>query len=244
MLKHSFLINKFLALLIAFSISRLGNARALQNAVPNPMAASGQELNPFTPVIPIPAGYLDAMAPDSPAVEFFEDLKQDWGKREITPRGLISVLVKASEVEAYYNGGPNPLDTQYFYICFLESKNTGQEMASFKKNITMTSDKPVSDIGKMIKKLKLGQMFQFGILEDWGSGFIFGNVANSDAQAKYAKNSKARLLLTAVVANPHGGCFINDQSLIENELDLKAALGRLEGLARRIEAANASPTKE
>lgn len=231
-------------LLALLSVSHLGNARTLQNNVLNPLAMASQDPKQFSPVIPIPAGYLDATAPDSPAVEFFEDLKQDWEKREITPRGLISVLVKASEVEAYYNGGPNPLDTQYFYICFLESKNTEQEMASLKQNITRTSDKEISDIGKMIKKLKLGQMFQFGILQDWGSGFIFGNVAHSDAEAKYSKDNKARLLLTAVVSNPHGGCFINDQSMIESELDLKAALGRLEGLAKRIEAANASPSKE
>jgi hypothetical protein len=214
-----------------------------QNIVSQSTPGTTLEKGQTTQIIPIPVGYIDAMAPGSPGVEFLEDLRQDWRKRDFTPTGLISVLVKTSDIESYYNGGLNPLDGHYVYICFLGSNNPLQEMANIKQNILVTSGKITSDVNKLIKQLKYGEMSQLGVVEEWETGFVYGYLAYVDIQGKSKSIKKAKLLLTSVVSQAHGGYFVNDVSVIDSESDLHVAVDRIKNLAKQIAAANALSIK-
>jgi hypothetical protein len=222
-----------LGLALLLSVSMPGSAAVRQSGAQPAKSAQGEKVNPRT--IPVPEGYLDAMAAGSPAIEFLEDLRVDWEKRGFEPRGLVSVLVKASDLEAYYSGGPNPLEGHYAYVSFLESANVLQDMSNIRAQIGAIFDQGSFDAGQAIRKMKPGQSAQLGILKDWETGFIFGYVVGLEDPGRNKSAKMARLLLTAVVARPGGGYFVNDVSVMADGSDLHASLARVEALARQIE---------
>jgi|GEM_PF-3581185 len=216
-------------------------------AAQSPGAGTAARKAPTRHLFPVPEGYADALDVDSPATEFFEDLKVSWSLREVNTRGLIAVLARMADVEYFYHGGsnpygshalPNPLDVRHCYICFLESGDVRRQLSEMKASLQSAPNAGLSDLERTVKKIKANEPKPLGILRELENGFIFGYLVgpsrvNPDKAAK-----TARLFLTGTVGSAGGGYFINDVSVVKGRPDLEEALARVEAIARQIHPAS------
>lgn len=229
------------ACLLAASLAVPGSIAVL-GAQP-PGAATGQRKPALTHQFPIPAGYVEALAVDSPATEFYEDLKVSWSLREANTNGLISVLARMNDVDNVYHVGPdaagnhglpNPMDVRHCYICFLESGNVGRQLSEMKAALQSRANENPSNLEKLIQKIKINEVKPLGIIKEIGNGFVFGYLVGPSRVSQGKAPRTARLFLTAAVGSTAGGYFINDVSIVKNAADLQESLTRVEGIAGQI----------
>jgi hypothetical protein len=195
--------------------------------------------------IPVPAGYIDIMTPNSPGSEFYQEAQAAWKKAGFTPNGLVSTMVKQSDLALYYNGGPSPIDKHYIYVNFTESNNPSEQMNGLRsevdKKVREATEQGISESNnKFSNYVKINKLKYLGIVKDWGTGFIYGMVVPLETHINGKIVNKTKLLLTATVTQPRGGYFIGYVSLISDEAAFNSSITNLEILAKQIAAANAS----
>jgi len=191
--------------------------------------------------IPVPEGYVDIMAPGSPAADYYKESLEAFKAAGMKPDNMISSLFRQADLARYYAGGPNPASGHYIYVTYFPSSKARVEMESMRGNIRGLKDqvqKGFDAANASSKVLQVKEARQLGIVKEWADGFIYGTVVKMESHLGGKTRIWSKLLLTGMVPNSGGGYFVSDVSLIQKDGDFESATARLESLSKGIYAAN------